>query len=98
MMAGLLQACKYVPGAELLQMDPTDACDKLRTTLKILGSFKLQYFTYKDASAVECPSNPWRFQKSLIFGRLDKFMERCSDMMELQSTCLQVRGTCSSCH
>jgi len=76
-MTGLLQACKYVPGAELLQMDPTDACDKLRMTLKVLGSFKSQYFTYKAASAVECPSNPWRFQNSLIFGRLDKFMERC---------------------
>lgn len=84
------QACKYVPGHELLQMDPNEACDKLRTTLKVLGSFKSHYFTYKAISAQECTSSPWRFQNSIIFGRLDTFLERCADMMELQSTCLQV--------
>lgn len=71
-------------------MEPDEACDKLRTTLKVLGSFKSQYFAYKAASAIECPDNPWRFQNSLIFGRLDMFLERCADIMELQSTCLQV--------
>lgn len=79
-----------MPGAELLHMEPDEACDKLRTTLKVLGSFKSQYFAYKAASAIECPDNPWRFQNSLIFGRLDMFLERCADIMELQSTCLQV--------
>jgi dynein heavy chain len=85
-----VQACKYIPGAELLQMDPNEACDKLRTALKVLGSFKSHYFAYKAVSAAECPSSPWRFQNSIIFGRLDTFLERCADMMELQSTCLQV--------
>lgn len=72
-------------------MEPDEACDKLRTTLKVLGSFKSHYFAYKAASAAECPDSPWRFQNSLIFGRLDMFLERCADIMELQSTCLQVR-------
>jgi dynein heavy chain len=85
-----VQACKYVPGAELLQMDPSDACEKLRTLLKVLGAFKLHYITYKSASAAECPTHPWRFQNSVVFGRLDTFMERCADMLELQSTCVQV--------
>ena len=85
-----LQACKYIPGSELLQMDPTDACEKLRTALKVLGGFKLQYFQYKAASAAECANHPWRFQNSVVFGRLDTFMERCADMLELQSTCMQV--------
>eukprot|EP00879_Flechtneria_rotunda_P025577 GHRR01027187.1.p1 GENE.GHRR01027187.1~~GHRR01027187.1.p1 ORF type:complete len:279 (-),score=71.24 GHRR01027187.1:540-1376(-) len=86
----IMQACKFVPGRELLQMDPNEACDKLRTTLKVLGSFKAHYFAYKTASATECPTNLWRFQNSIIFGRLDTFLERCNDMLELQSTCLQV--------
>jgi hypothetical protein len=85
-----MQACKYVPGAELLQMDPSDACEKLRTLLKVLGGFKLHYFAYKTASAAECPNHPWRFQNSVVFGRLDTFMERCADMLDLQSTCMQV--------
>lgn len=86
-----VQACKYVPGTELLQMDPSDACEKLRTALKVLGGFKLHYFAYKTASAAECPNHPWRFQNSVVFGRLDTFMERCADMLELQNTCMQVR-------
>ncbi|KAF6251999.1 flagellar outer dynein arm heavy chain beta [Scenedesmus sp. NREL 46B-D3] len=85
----LFQARKYIPGAELLQMDPNEACDKLRIALKVLGSFKSHYFAYKAVSAGECPSSPWRFQNSIIFGRLDTFLERCADVMELQSTCLQ---------
>eukprot|EP00878_Enallax_costatus_P014708 GHUV01015385.1.p1 GENE.GHUV01015385.1~~GHUV01015385.1.p1 ORF type:complete len:890 (+),score=327.73 GHUV01015385.1:1824-4493(+) len=85
----IMQACKFVPGAELLHMEPDEACDKLRMTLKVLGSFKSHYFAYKAASAAECPDNPWRFQNSLIFGRLDTFLERCADIMELQSTCVQ---------
>lgn len=85
-----LQACKYIPGSELLQMDPSDAVEKLRTALKVLGGFKLHYFAYKAASATECPKHPWRFQNSVVFGRLDTFMERCADMLELQSTCMQV--------
>lgn len=84
------QACKYVPGSELLQMDPSDAVEKLRTALKVLGGFKLHYFNYKSASVAECPAHPWRFQNSIVFGRLDTFMQRCADMLELQSTCLQV--------
>ncbi|KAF6247881.1 dynein heavy chain, N-terminal region 1-domain-containing protein, partial [Scenedesmus sp. NREL 46B-D3] len=85
----IMQARKYIPGAELLQMDPNEACDKLRIALKVLGSFKSHYFAYKAVSAGECPSSPWRFQNSIIFGRLDTFLERCADVMELQSTCLQ---------
>lgn len=87
------QARKFVPGPELLQMDPNEAVDKLRLALKVLGSFKSFYFAYKAASAQDCPANPWRFQNSLLFGRLDAFMERCHDMLDFQSTCLQVSGT-----
>lgn len=78
-----------MPGPELLQMDPTEACDKLRVTLKVLGTFKSFYFAYKTTSAVEVPHNPWKFQNGVLFSRLDAFMERCYDMLDLQSTCLQ---------
>lgn len=96
-----VQACKYVPGSELLQMDPTDAVEKLRTALKVLGGFKLHYIQYKAISTAECPNHPWRFQNSIVFSCLDTFMERCADMLELQSTCMQVSimhaGCCSCC-
>jgi dynein heavy chain len=72
-------------------MEPQDACEKLRLALKVLGGFKLQYLSYKSASGAECPANPWRFQNGVVFGRLDTFMQRCADMVELQSTFMQVR-------
>jgi dynein heavy chain len=53
-------------------MDPAEACDKLRLALKVLGSFKSYYFSYKAASGAECPGNPWRFQNAAVFGRLDR--------------------------
>lgn len=54
-------------------MEPGEAVNKLRLALKVLGSFKSYYFSYKAASGVECPSNPWRFQNAAIFGRLDRW-------------------------
>ena len=56
-------------------MDPGEACDKLRLALKVLGSFKSNYFTYRALSAVECPSNPWRFQNTAVFARLDRCVQ-----------------------
>lgn len=55
----------------------------------MLGGFKLQYLVYKAASASECPAAPWRFHNAAVFGRLDAFMQRCANMLELQSTCVQ---------
>ena len=69
------QAQRFVPGPELLHMDPGEACDKLRLALKVLGSFKSNYFTYRALSAVECPSNPWRFQNTAVFARLDRCVQ-----------------------
>lgn len=68
-----LQAHRFIPGPELLRMEPGEACDKLRLTLKVLGSFKAYYFSYRVASAVECPDNPWRFQNAAVFARLDRW-------------------------
>ncbi len=38
---------------------------------------------------VECEDNPWKFQNSSLFQRLDAFLERSHDMMDLMSTCVQ---------
>lgn len=65
---------------------------KLRLALRVLGAFKNYYFEYRAASAVTTPNNAWKFQNSSLFGRLDCFMERCHDMMDMMSTCVQVRG------
>jgi dynein heavy chain len=85
----IMQACKYVPGDEIMEMEPQEAVDKLRMTLKILGTFKSYYFDYKGRAAEECPDNPWRFQNSALFRRLDAFLERCHDVLDLSQTAVQ---------
>ncbi|MEW5311809.1 MAG: hypothetical protein WDW38_003494 [Sanguina aurantia] len=85
----IMQACKYIPGSELIQTEPSEAEVKLRLALRVLGAFKNYYFEYRAASAVTTPDNAWKFQNSSLFGRLDCFMERCHDMMDMMSTCVQ---------
>ena len=51
----------------------------------IIGSYWLSViFVY-----LRCPSNPWRFQNSTLFGRMDSFLERCHDILDLMQTILQ---------
>ncbi|GAX83887.1 hypothetical protein CEUSTIGMA_g11312.t1, partial [Chlamydomonas eustigma] len=85
----IMQACKFIPGPELIQMEPAEAVDKLRLAIRVLANFKQFYFEYRGKSVVECKDNPWKFQNSSLFQRLDSFMERSHDMMDMMSTCVQ---------
>ena len=85
----IMQACKFVQGEEIFKIDPQEAVDRLKMTLKICGTFKSYYFDYKSKTTHETPDNPWRFQNSAIFARLDSFLERCHDILDLCQTFLQ---------
>ena len=85
----IMQACRFLAGDEILQMDPNEAAENLKTTLKVLGTFKSYYFDYKAKTQTESPNNMWRFQNSILFARLDSFMERCHDILDLSQTVLQ---------
>lgn len=63
--------------------------DKLKQTLKVCGTFKSYYFDYKQRTAVDTPENPWRFQNSALFSRLDLYLERCHDILDLCETVVQ---------
>ena len=69
-----------------MQMEPQDAAEKLRLVLKVLGTFKSCYLEYKARSAQQAPANPWRVQNGALFGRLDAFLARCQDVLELCNT------------
>ncbi|DBB00313.1 TPA: Dynein beta chain, flagellar outer arm [Trebouxia sp. C0004] len=85
----IMQACKFVPGPELMQMEPQEAVDKLRQTVRVLSAFKSYYFDNKARTLEETPNNPWKFQNSALFGRLDGFLDRCNDVLNLSQTALQ---------
>jgi len=85
----ILQGCNYVVGHEIMQEEPLVAVEKLKTTLMVLGTFKSYYHDYKARSNTETPDNPWRFQNSALFSRLDSYFERCHDILDLTQTVVQ---------
>ena len=58
-------------------------------TLKVCGTFKSVYFDYKSRANNEVPTNPWRLQNTALFPRLDSFLERCHDLLDLCKTIVQ---------
>ena len=83
------QARNNVNPESILEDEPQDAVDKLLATLRVCSMLKTAYFKYKTRVSVECPEKPWRFQNSALFNRLDSFLERCHDILELVNTKLQ---------
>lgn len=88
----IAQARRFCPGPELMHQEPQEAAEKLRLVLKVLGTFKSYFLEYKARSMAQVPSNPWRVQSGALFGRLDAFLARCQDVLDLcrtrQEVCL----------
>jgi len=85
------QAVKFVSGSDAIFGCLEDdefgrAVETLKTTLRVCGAFKAIYFDFKDMAANECPQNPWAVTPAAIFVRLNGFMERCMDMLEMCNT------------
>eukprot|EP00965_Chrysotila_dentata_P159824 5279551-Pleurochrysis_carterae.AAC.1 len=56
---------------------------------QVCGTFKSVYFDYKSRASNEAPSNPWRVQNTALFPRLDSFLERCHDLLDMFKTIVQ---------
>jgi dynein heavy chain len=69
---------------ELFSGEPADAMQRLSQTLAVCGQFKAAYFAYKSKAAKT--SSPWKFQNTALFSRLDSFLERCHDLLDLLET------------
>jgi dynein heavy chain len=83
------RARAYVEPEEVFNIEASEAVERLVMTLKVCGHFKSCYFTYKLKSAKEIPQNPWKVQNSALFPRLDAFLERCMDLLDLFKTVTQ---------
>ena len=73
----------------MFEIEPQEAVDALKVCLKVCVTFKSTYFDYKARAGTECPSNTWRFQNSALFSRLDAFLERLHDLLDMMQTILQ---------
>ena len=76
-------------GEGLHQKEPQEAVETLRTILQVLGTFKSFYFEYKARLSEEAPERQWKVQTGALFGRLDEFLERVHDVLDINLTSLQ---------
>ena len=83
------QACRYMGDLGITDSDPKEAVSKLKIIIGVCLGFKESYFLFKRRSTTEVPDNPWRFQSSALFTRLDSFLERCHDVLDLMQTLTQ---------
>ena len=81
------QATSFVSGKQVFDLledeEEKEAVSKLQTALRVCGEFKAAYTEYKATANAECPENPWRIQNNALFLRLDSFIERCYDVLEM---------------
>jgi len=86
------RACQYVSGEEIFRLideeESNVVVEQLRSVLLVGGSFKRTYLDTRAQVAKECPQNPWRIQNNAIFFRLDRFLERCHDMLDFTQAIL----------
>ncbi|KAL9650835.1 hypothetical protein ABK040_001885 [Willaertia magna] len=76
-------AKEYIGGKEIFNMEFADAVEKMENTLSICALFKRFYFAYKAKVEQECPENQWKIQPVALFHRLDMFLERCRDILNI---------------
>eukprot|EP00804_Cyclotella_cryptica_P025500 CCRYP_012000-RA/>CCRYP_012000-RA protein AED:0.01 eAED:0.01 QI:1390/1/1/1/1/1/4/5322/2834 len=86
------QACKYTSGEQIFSLieneEANTAVDDLLLVLKVCRGFKSTFFEYKAKVSSEC-EQPWCIQNGALFARLDCFIERCHDVLDLTRTIVQ---------
>eukprot|EP00842_Homolaphlyctis_polyrhiza_P004027 jgi/Hompol1/4625/HPOL_003762-RA len=75
------QARNFIQPAELFTSEPEEAAERLRIVMRICDAFKATYFECK--SSTMDSARPWNFDSRLIFGRIDKFLMRVQQILEL---------------
>eukprot|EP00754_Rhynchopus_humris_P020200 Rhum_TRINITY_DN14684_c0_g1::Rhum_TRINITY_DN14684_c0_g1_i1::g.107658::m.107658/K10408/DNAH; dynein heavy chain, axonemal len=77
---------------DLFQCEPEEAMKRLSGTLSVCSHFKTWYFFYKNKAGKEevdgelGKPRPWKFQNTTLFARLDSFLERCHDLLDVLET------------
>ncbi len=69
--------------------DPQEVARRLILTIEQCVALKDAYLVYRARSQIESRGNPWRVQLSILFARLDGFVERCHDALDLMQTVAQ---------
>eukprot|EP01059_Diplonema_ambulator_P034999 TRINITY_DN8108_c0_g1_i4.p1 TRINITY_DN8108_c0_g1~~TRINITY_DN8108_c0_g1_i4.p1 ORF type:complete len:562 (+),score=195.64 TRINITY_DN8108_c0_g1_i4:105-1790(+) len=77
---------RFIEIDELFMIDCDEAMERLTTCLAVCGHFKSVYFKAKSKAAKSSTRGPWRFHNNSLFTRLDSFLERCHDLLDVLET------------
>jgi dynein heavy chain len=80
-------ARNHIQPAEIFTVEAEEASEKLKTVLKVCDAFKKSFFDGKSQLAKS--AHPWNFDVKLVFSRLDKFINRVSDILALFDTIME---------
>ena len=83
------QARNHVVAAEIFAIEPPEAVQRLTLALRVCEEFKSTFYEFRAKSSIECPDNPWQIQVNALFARLDSFLERCYNLLNLCQTITQ---------
>ncbi|KAM4874879.1 dynein axonemal heavy chain 11 [Thomomys bottae] len=87
------QAMIYLSPEDLLKREIEDSLEKVQVAINILKTFKNSFFKYRKELANYFTGNaelrPWDFQSSLVFCRLDKFLDRLMKIEDIFATILE---------
>lgn len=73
--------------AELFTAEPEEAAERIKLVVRVLEAFKQTYFEAK-ARTLET-SHPWNFDSHMVFSRLDQFMKRVTQLLDLFDTIIE---------
>ncbi|KAJ3090810.1 hypothetical protein HK102_002597 [Quaeritorhiza haematococci] len=81
------QARNFIQPSELFTSEPEEAADRIKVVLRVCEAFKQSYFECREESASF--GQPWNFDSKLVFSRLDKFLVRVQQILELFDTIIE---------
>ena len=87
------KAREFASGEAIFGMIDADdaslAVQKLKAILRVCAAFKSTFFDFKSKCSEQCPGNAWLIPNNALFMRLDSFVERCQDVLDLTQTIVQ---------
>ncbi|KAI8900476.1 dynein heavy chain and region D6 of dynein motor-domain-containing protein [Globomyces pollinis-pini] len=80
-------ARNHIQPNELFTGEPEEAAERLRVVLRVCNAFKATYYDSK--AQTTHTSRPWNFDSKLVFARLDKFLVRVQQILDLFDTIME---------
>ncbi|XP_058791425.1 dynein beta chain, ciliary [Phymastichus coffea] len=83
------EARRFLDPTLIFQSDVDEALQRVQISKDVLREFKYQFEHHKNMPALRKEAPPWTFNPNAVFGRLNAFLKRLSDIEWLFDTVLE---------